>query len=298
MTGGNMKEKTLTQTRRLRGLMREAAEKLAGCGIEEAPLDASLLLEYAAGVTAQDYLMDPFRELPQEKVCAFWEAVEKRAMRIPLQHITGVQEFMGYPFRVNEHVLIPRQDTETLVECALEKLEPGMRVLDLCTGSGCIAASLYLIGRKQGKVSRESRFEGADISEAALETAGVNCQELGADVRLFRSDLFEKVEGTCDMIVSNPPYIRRDVIEELQAEVRLHDPYIALDGHEDGLHFYRRIAAGAGSYLKQGGWLILEIGHDQREEVSRLLREAGFTCVQGKKDLAGLDRVVMGMYNK
>lgn len=293
-----MKEKTLTQTRQLRGLMREAAEKLAGCGIEEAPLDASLLLEYAAGVTAQDYLMDPFRELPQEKVCAFWEAVEKRVMRIPLQHITGVQEFMGYPFRVNEHVLIPRQDTETLVECALEKLEPGMRVLDLCTGSGCIAASLYLIGRKQGKVSRESRFEGADISEAALETAGVNCRELGADVRLFRSDLFEKVEGTCDMIVSNPPYIRRDVIEELQAEVRLHDPYIALDGHEDGLHFYRRIAAGAGSYLKQGGWLILEIGHDQREEVSRLLREAGFTCVQGKKDLAGLDRVVMGMYNK
>ena len=297
MTGGNMKEKTLTQRGSLE-LMREAAEKLAGCGIEEAPLDASLLLEYAAGVTAQDYLMDPFRELPQEKVCAFWEAVEKRAMRIPLQHITGVQEFMGYPFRVNEHVLIPRQDTETLVECALEKLEPGMRVLDLCTGSGCIAASLYLIGRKQGKVSRESRFEGADISEAALETAGVNCRELGADVRLFRSDLFEKVEGTCDMIVSNPPYIRRDVIEELQAEVRLHDPYIALDGHEDGLHFYRRIAAGAGSYLKQGGWLILEIGHDQREEVFRLLREAGFTCVQGKKDLAGLDRVVMGMYNK
>ena len=298
MTGGNMKEKTLTQTRQLRGLMQEAAEKLAGCGIEEAPLDASLLLEYAAGVTAQDYLMDPFRELPQEKVCAFWEAVEKRAMRIPLQHITGVQEFMGHPFRVNEHVLIPRQDTETLVECALEKLEPGMRVLDLCTGSGCIAASLYLIGRKQGKVSRESRFEGADISEAALETAGVNCRELGADVRLFRSDLFEKVEGTCDVIVSNPPYIRRDIIEELQAEVRLHDPYIALDGHEDGLYFYRRIAAGAGSHLKQGGWLILEIGHDQREEVSRLLREAGFAHVQGKKDLAGLDRVVMGMYNK
>ncbi len=298
MTGGNMKEKTLTQTRQLRGLMREAAEKLAGCGIEEAPLDASLLLEYAAGVTAQDYLMDPFRELPQEKVCAFWEAVEKRVMRIPLQHITGVQEFMGYPFRVNEHVLIPRQDTETLVECALEKLEPGMRVLDLCTGSGCIAASLYLIGRKQGKVSRESRFEGADISEAALETAGVNCRELGADVRLFRSDLFEKVEGTCDMIVSNPPYIRRDVIEELQEEVRFHDPYIALDGHEDGLYFYRRIAAGAGSHLKRGGWLILETGHDQREDVSRLLEAAGFACVQGKKDLAGLDRVVMGMYNK
>ena len=100
------------------------------------------------------------------------------------------------------------------------------------------------------------------------------------------------------MIVSNPPYIRRDVIEELQEEVRLHDPYIALDGHEDGLYFYRRIAAGAGSHLKRGGWLILETGHDQREDVSRLLEAAGFACVQGKKDLAGLDRVVMGMYNK
>lgn len=298
MTGGNMREKTLAQRGQLRALVREAAERLSRCGIEEAALDARLLLEYAAGITAQDYMLDPFRELTEEKVLAYREAVEKRAARIPLQHITGVQEFMGYPFKVNEHVLIPRQDTETVVECALEKLERGMEVLDLCTGSGCIAASLYLIGRKQGKVSRESRFEGADISEAALETAGVNCRELGADVRLFRSDLFEKVEGTCDMIVSNPPYIRRDVIEELQAEVRLHDPYIALDGHEDGLYFYRRIAAGAGSHLKQGGWLILEIGHDQREDVSRLLEAAGFTCVQGKKDLAGLDRVVMGMYNK
>ena len=298
MTGGNMKEKTLTQTRQLRKLMRAAAERLAQCGIEEAPLDASLLLEYVAGVTTQDYLMDPFRELPEEKVRAFEEAVEKRAMRIPLQHITGVQEFMGYPFRVNEDVLIPRQDTETLVECALEKLERGMHVLDLCTGSGCVAASLYLIGRKQGKVSKDTRFEAADISEAALETAGENCRELGADVHLFRSDLFEKVKGDYDMIVSNPPYIKRDVIEELQEEVRLHDPYIALDGHEDGLYFYRRIAAGAGSHLKQGGWLILETGHDQRKEVSRILQEAGFAHVQGKKDLAGLDRVVMGMYNK
>ena len=298
MTGGNMREKTLAQRGQLRALVREAAERLSRCGIEEAALDARLLLEYAAGITAQDYMLDPFRELTEEKVLAYREAVEKRAARIPLQHITGVQEFMGYPFKVNEHVLIPRQDTETVVECALEKLERGMEVLDLCTGSGCIAASLYLIGRKQGKISSESRFDAADISEEALETARENCQTLGAQVRLIHSDLFERIEGSYDMIVSNPPYIRRDVIEELQAEVRLHDPYIALDGHEDGLHFYRRIAAGAGSYLKQGGWLILEIGHDQREEVSRLLREAGFTCVQGKKDLAGLDRVVMGMYNK
>lgn len=293
-----MKEKTLAQTGQLRALVREAAERLSRAGIGEAHLDARLLLEYAAGVTAQEYLMDPFRELPEEKVRAYREAVGKRAMRIPLQHITGVQEFMGYPFRVNAHVLIPRQDTETLVECALEKLEPGMHVLDLCTGSGCIAASLYLIGREKGKVSQESRFDASDISEEALATARENCQALGADVRLIRSDLFGRTEGPYDMIVSNPPYIRRDVIEGLQEEVRLHDPYIALDGHEDGLYFYRKIAAQAGRHLRRGGWLLLETGHDQREDVSRLLAQAGFACVQAKKDLAGLDRVLMGMYNK
>lgn len=298
MTGGNMREKTLAQTGQLRALVREAAEKLFEAGIEEAHLDARLLLEYAAGITVQDYMMDPFQVLPEEKVQAYHEAVEKRAARIPLQHITGQQEFMGYPFRVNEHVLIPRQDTETLVECALEKLEPEMEVLDLCTGSGCIAASLYLIGKKQGKVFPDRCFDAADISAEALDTARENCRALGAQVRLIHSDLFERIEGSYDMIVSNPPYIRRGVIEGLQEEVRLHDPYIALDGHEDGLYFYRRIADEAGRHLKWGGWVLLEIGHDQSKDVSRLLAEAGFTCIQGKKDLAGLDRVVMGMYNK
>lgn len=298
MTGGNMREKTLAQTGQLRALVREATEKLSRAGIEEAHLDARLLLEYAAGITVQDYMMDPFQVLPEEKVQAYHEAVEKRAARIPLQHITGQQEFMGYPFRVNEHVLIPRQDTETLVECALEKLEPEMEVLDLCTGSGCIAASLYLIGKKQGKVFPDRCFDAADISAEALDTARENCRALGAQVRLIHSDLFERIEGSYDMIVSNPPYIRRGVIEGLQEEVRLHDPYIALDGHEDGLYFYRRIADEAGRHLKWGGWVLLEIGHDQSKDVSRLLAEAGFTCIQGKKDLAGLDRVVMGMYNK
>lgn len=298
MTGGNMREKTLAQTGQLRALVREAAEKLSRAGIEEAHLDARLLLQYAAGITVQDYMMDPFQVLPEEKVQAYHEAVEKRAARIPLQHITGQQEFMGYPFRVNEHVLIPRQDTETLVECALEKLEPEMEVLDLCTGSGCIAASLYLIGKKQGKVFPDRCFDAADISAEALDTARENCRALGAQVRLIHSDLFERIEGSYDMIVSNPPYIRRGVIEGLQEEVRLHDPYIALDGHEDGLYFYRRIADEAGRHLKWGGWVLLEIGHDQSKDVSRLLAEAGFTCIQGKKDLAGLDRVVMGMYNK
>ena len=305
MTGGNMKEKTLTQTRQLRGLMREAAEKLAGCGIEEAPLDASLLLEYAAGVTAQDYLMDPFRELPQEKVCAFWEAVEKRAMRIPLQHITGVQEFMGYPFRVNEHVLIPRQDTETLVEQVLyDYPRQDIRVLDMCTGSGCIAASLAVLGGYRQVV-------GADISMEALEIAQGNAlrllreaerreDEYRQEIRFARTDLFRGITGVMeelgidsfDVIVSNPPYIRTADIEELEPEVRDFEPRLALDGSYDGLHFYRRIAAEAGPYLQAGGSLYLEIGADEAEDVKKILEAAGFEEIRVIRDLADKDRVI------
>ena len=245
--------------------MREAAQRLSRAGIGEAHLDARLLLEYAAGVTAQEYLMDPFRELPEEKIRAYREAVGKRAMRIPLQHITGVQEFMGYPFRVNAHVLIPRQDTEDA--CGVRPGETGAghaRAGSVHRLRLQLRPSLYLIGREKGKVSQKSRFDASDISEEALATARENCQALGADVRLIRSNLFDGTEGPYDMIVSNPPYIRRDVIEGLQEEVRLHDPYIALDGHEDGLYFYRKIAAQAGRHLRRGGWLLLETGHDQR----------------------------------
>lgn len=303
-----MKEKTLAQTglhencrekdRKMAALLREGTALLQKAGIEEAPLDAWLLLEYVSGITRAVYYMDPDRELPEDDVRRYREALGKRAQRIPLQHITGVQEFMGYSFHVNEHVLIPRQDTEMLVECALQKLRAGMKVLDLCTGSGCIAASLYLIGRNQGKVSSESRFTASDISEEALKTAKENLEDLKADVRLVKSDLFADIKDRYDMIVSNPPYIRTGVIEGLEEEVRLHDPYIALDGKEDGLYFYRRIIQDAGRYMNPGGWLLFETGHDQKTEVCRLLEDAGFSRVQGKKDLAGLDRVVMGMYNK
>lgn len=293
-----MKEKTLEQTRQLKTLLKEGTERLRKAGIEEAPLDAWLLMEYAADITRAAYYMDPDCSLSEEKAARYREAVSRREQRIPLQHITGIQEFMGYPFHVNEHVLIPRQDTETLVECGLDRLEKGMDVLDLCTGSGCIAASLYLAGKKKGKVEEDAVFDASDLSKKALETAAENCRELHARIRLIQSDLFENLDGTYDMILSNPPYIRTGDIDRLETEVRVHDPYIALDGREDGLYFYRRIAKEAGSHLKKGGWLLLEIGHDQKEEVCRLLKESGFSDVTGKKDLAGLDRVVMGMYNK
>lgn len=293
-----MKKKPLEQTRRLKELLHEGTKLLAACGIQEASLDAWLLLEYVTGMTRADYYMDPDRSVAPEQQKAYRDVLEQRAAHVPLQHITGVQEFMGFSFCVNEHVLIPRQDTEILVECALQKLEAGMHVLDLCTGSGCIAASMYLIGRKKKKVTEESRFVAADISADALCVAEKNCRNLQADIQFIQSDLFSRVHQEFDMIVSNPPYIKTDVIEKLDEEVRLHDPFIALDGREDGLYFYKRIAREAGKHLRGKGWLLLEIGHDQKEEVQSVLREAGFENVESKKDLAGLDRVVMGMYNK
>ena len=160
---------------------------------------------------------------------------------------------MGYPFYVDEHVLIPRQDTETLAEEALKVLKPGMEVLDLCTGSGCILISLM-------KMCEGLYGTGSDISEEALEVARKNACRLEVNATFIRSSLFEHISGRYDLIVSNPPYIRTSVIQELQEEVRLHDPFIALDGKEDGLYFYREIIKAGGGYLKPGGYLMFEIG--------------------------------------
>lgn len=292
-----MKKKTLERTR-LSDLLREGTRMLAAAGIREATLDAWLLLEYVTGMTRAQYYMEPDKAVEPDVEEAYCAVLRRRQEHVPLQHITGVQEFMGFPFHVNGNVLIPRQDTEILVESALEKLEAGMQILDLCTGSGCIAASLYLMGKEQKKLYGNTAFTAADISADALCVAENNFRNLQTDIRVIQSDLFEKIPWKFDMIVSNPPYIRTEVIEKLDEEVRLHDPYIALDGKEDGLYFYRKIAREAPEHLKKGGWLLLEIGSEQRLEVSELLRSAGFEKVEGKKDLAGLDRVVMGMYNK
>ena len=221
----------------------------------------------------------------------YFDCISRRAQRIPLQHITGEQEFMGLPFIVNEHVLIPRQDTEILVEEALSHLSGNEQVLDMCTGSGCILISLE-------HYRKGIRAVGADISDEALQVAKRNAESLNADVTFLKSDLFEQVAERYDLIVSNPPYIRTKAIEELEEEVRLHDPMIALDGKEDGLYFYKKITEKSRKHLKQGGWLLFEIGYDQGEDVAKMMEKAGFTEVTVKKDLAGLDRVVSGMYNR
>ena len=267
-------------------------EQLKNAEIDDAALDAWYLLEYVTGVSRAMYFLDMNREISLEQETKYCSYVATRAKHVPLQHITGVQEFMGLEFLVNEHVLVPRQDTEVLVECVLEDLKSGMHILDMCTGSGCILLSLLkLCGMSNVK------GVGVDISEEALKVAKKNAEKLEVNARFISSDLFCDVEGKYDVIVSNPPYIRTSVIEELKEEVKFHDPFIALDGKEDGLYFYRRIVEESPKYLIKGGKLYFEIGHDQGEDVSKLMKDAGFVDVTVKKDLAGLDRVVFGMYS-
>ena len=275
----------------LREAAREGTARLKKAGVPEAELDAWYLLEWAAGVSRSHYLAYPEEKLTKEQESRFLEALAQRAQRVPLQHITGEQEFMGLSFLVNEEVLIPRQDTEILVEEALKYLKPDMRFLDLCTGSGCILLSLlhYCPGAKG---------VGSDLSFGALKTAEKNRERLGLCAELKESDLFEKIEGRFDMIVSNPPYIPSEAIAGLMEEVRMHEPLMALDGHEDGLYFYRRIAKTSPRYLKEGGWLCLEIGFDQGESVPALLRDEGFDEIEVIRDLAGLDRVVKARMNR
>ena len=195
---------------------------------------------------------------------------------------------MGLTFRVNQHTLIPRQDTETLVEEGMRHMYDGMRILDMCTGSGCILLSLL-------KYSNECEGIGVDISEEALKVARENAQRLGLKAEFVQGDLFEPVpEKKFDMIVSNPPYIETAVIETLMPEVRDHEPMQALDGMEDGLFFYRKIVEKAPGFLTKGGWLLFEIGHNQGEAVSKLMTVQGFKEVEVVKDYTGLDRVVLG----
>lgn len=265
---------------------------LAEAGIEEAELDARLLLEYVCGTDRNTLLVHGDRRLDEAQQTAFYSLIEKRAERTPLQHLTGTQSFMGLEFEVNERVLIPRQDTEILVEEALKELHDGMRVLDMCTGSGCILISLL-------SYSNDCSGVGVDLSGEALQVAERNVRQLlekeKADrVTLVQSDLFERVEGQFDMLVSNPPYIRTKELETLMPEVREHEPEMALDGTEDGIYFYKKILEGSRNHLKKGGMLLFEIGCDQAVEVSGLMREAGYGEVRVIKDYAGHDRVVAG----
>lgn len=279
----------------LRQAYEEGIERLKEVGIEEAGLDAWYLLEYVTGINRATYFADSNQEMKDSHRVTYQTLISERETRIPLQHLTGVQEFMGLEFRVNEHVLIPRQDTEILVETALEKIntKKPLRVLDMCTGSGCILLSVLSYGRKKCEITGV----GVDVSDKALQVAKENARNLQVDAEWIESDLFSGVSEKFDMILSNPPYIPSAVIKTLQPEVREHDPLLALDGKEDGLYFYRKITEESRNYLQPGGWLIFEIGAEQREAVSSYLKQNGFVQVAVKKDLTGLDRVVCGVYD-
>ena len=268
-------------------LYRMGKDRLTEAKIPEAELDARLLLEEVCGTDRNDLLVHGDKEVPPEQCDRYVEYIQRRQKREPLQQITGYQEFMGLRFKVTPDVLIPRQDTEILVEEVMRYLHDGMHILDMCTGSGCILLSLL-------KYSNDCEGTGCDISEKALKVAEENAEMLSLNASFVQSNLFENISGKYEFIVSNPPYIPTGVIPTLMEEVRDHEPVSALDGREDGLYFYREIVEKAGEYLYPGGMLFFEIGYDQAEKVSSLMREAGYQEVTVCKDLAGLDRVVYG----
>lgn len=267
-------------------LLRTGEEILAQSNISEAKLDAWYLMEYQFKTDRISFLLNKKKEVSDQEKEEYLNLIEKRSQHVPLQYITGEQEFMGLRFKVNENVLIPRQDTECLVEEVIKYCK-GKSVLDLCTGSGCIAISLKVVGKAD-------MVCGVDISEGALLVAKENAVLNQADISWLKSDVFSEVKDSYDIIVSNPPYIESHVVDTLMPEVLEHEPRIALDGSEDGLVFYRRIIRESNAYLKKEGRLFFEIGYNQGEEVVSLMKENGFCEVQCLKDLAGLDRVVCG----
>ncbi len=259
-------------------------------GITEGDLDAWYLLSHYFHIDRARYIMNSRMAITEEQYHQYLALIYKRGRHVPLQYITGEQEFMGLKFLVKEDVLIPRQDTEILVEEAL-KVSEGKEVLDLCTGSGCIIISLAKLGGTHNAV-------GVDISKKALILAEENARQLQADVTFLESDMYTQVSGKYDIIISNPPYIPTRDISGLMEEVKNYEPVLALDGSMDGLYFYRVIISGIGQFLKPDGYIFLEIGCSQAEAVSELLREAGIVDIEVIDDLAGLNRVIRGRYKK
>ena len=274
--------------------LKMATEVLDKAGIADAAADAWLLLSHSTGLSRMDYSLERTVELKETELVWLTEGLEKRKLHIPVQQITGEAWFMGYPFYVNEHVLIPRLDTEVLIEAVLQRVQKiptqddGQRkLLDMCTGSGCILLSL---------LKEEPSFSGTgvDISTEALKVAEKNAGQLETSCSLVHSDLFEKVEDMYSVIVSNPPYIETDEIEKLDKTVKNYEPKSALDGGKDGILFYRKIIADAEIFLKKGGILAFEIGFDQADAVKSLMAEK-FENIVVKRDLGGNDRAVIGI---
>lgn len=277
-------------------LLVEGKRLLKDAHIETWALDAEVLLSHILSFSRVQLFTNSKDKLLEEQEIKFKEYIYKRLQGMPIQYLTNEQEFMSLPLYVDESVLIPRQDTEILVETALNLInkEKETRILDLCTGSGCIGISMAYY-------APYSNIIGIDISDSALKVAEYNAKINGVNDRIsfVKSNLFNEVpnslKGKLDMIISNPPYIPTKDIKMLMKEVREHEPSIALDGGQDGLDFYKLIIKDGKEYLKSGAILIFEIGYNQGKIVSQVLKSSGFKEVEIKKDLAGLDRVVFGI---
>ena len=287
-------------------------KQLMDSDIADATRDCKILYCYMMDIPFSKIILE-YQKVLQDRLCdKYFELIDRRSKGEPVQYIMGCQEFMGLELIVNENVLIPRQDTETLVEDALEIINTGTLrgedmdvkrkewdILDLCTGSGAIGVSLAGIANKVNVTC-------SDISEGAIKVAKENAQKhgLAKSMKFEQGDLFKPFnkhfrKQKFDMIISNPPYIKSSVIPTLQREVCEHEPLSALDGGESGLDFYERIVSGVGSHLKKGGVLLMEIGNDQGEAVSGLLSRNGeFTSIRVLRDLAQRDRIVFAKKSK
>ena len=294
-----------------RELYEEGRRILEQAGLPDAALDARFLLEEVCGTNLQTLLVFPEKKVTEEEVNQYRAFIQRRKDREPTAMILGEWDFMGLTFRLNKSTLIPEQDTEVLVETALEELkrrglgEAPLRILDLCTGSGCILLSLlHELRNADGLGTDLSALEGGltpdavlTDAEEALEAARENAVRLGLEERAaFRQgDLWEPVgDERFDLIVSNPPYVPTDVIPTLEPEVRCGEPYAALDGGEDGLVFYRRIMEEAAGHLKPSGIIIVESGFDEAAQISALMQDQKLRGIRTVKDYGGLDRVVLG----
>ncbi len=269
-------------------LVATGVKQLADAGFEEARTDVRVLVSFVCHMDFMTLLRDGGEQVPKEQEEHFFSLLSERKKHVPVQYLTGEQEFCGLNFSVGKGVLIPRPETELLAEEVFKNCA-GKRVLDMCTGSGCVAITVEKLGTP-------AFVAASDYSPEALAIAKENARRLGATVTFFRGDLFETVEGRYDMIVSNPPYIKSEVVDGLMPEVKDFEPRMALDGRSDGLYYYRRIGKEAKNYLVPEGRLLFEIGHDQGEEVSVILAHEGYTEIVVKKDYAGLDRMVFAVW--
>lgn len=251
--------------------------------------DARYLITEALGIRYQDLLLRGENEISAEKASEIDDFIRRALTGEPLQYIFGSAEFMGYRFSVKPGILIPRPETELLVTETAKRLSGSEDVLDLCCGSGCIGISLQLMMPCLHVTS-------SDISETAVAVTRENAEALGGCVKVIRSDLFGNIGGTFDCIVSNPPYIEREEIGNLESRVKDFEPHSALDGGQDGLYFYRRIITEAPHYLRDGGLLLFEIGYLQGEVVASMMSENGFPEPEIHRDYSGRNRMVIGRF--